>query len=41
MSTRVMHAESGEFWRCLFFPQYTLSHMQTPIFVLNSRFDSW
>ena len=36
------HGSGGdnEPWRCIF-AQYTMPYLETPLFVLNSRFDSW
>jgi hypothetical protein len=31
----------AEPWRCLFFAQHLVPHMQAPLFVLNSRYDTW
>jgi hypothetical protein len=30
----------GEEWKC-FFPQYTMNFLETPMFALNSGYDSW
>lgn len=33
-------ASGTDAWQC-FFPQYTAPHLQTPIFAVNSGYDSW
>jgi hypothetical protein len=34
------YTASNETWRC-FFAEYTYPHIQTPIFMVNSKYDSW
>lgn len=40
VNQRCIAGSPGSEWQC-FFPQYTMNFMETPVFVLNSGYDSW